>query len=114
MPLCCCALFCIAVALQKSLVTALRELHSKRPPPEQVQEFLVAVLENKTPPEVQPSAKGEDEGVYEYFKTKGVFGLLKVSSMEPALFCRSVRSLQMAAAHCLHVVCRESCAKTDY
>jgi hypothetical protein len=41
----------------------------------------VAVLENRPPPEVQASAKAEDEGVYEYFKTKGVFGLLKVSRM---------------------------------
>ena len=63
------------------MVTALRELHSKRPPPAQVQEFLVAVLENRPPPEVQASAIAEDEGVYEYFKTKGVFGLLKVSRM---------------------------------
>lgn len=64
---------------QKSLVTALRELHMKRPPPDQIQTFLVAVLKGETP-EVQPGAKAEDEGVYEYFKTKGVFGLLKVSS----------------------------------
>merc|ERR1711871_412017 len=67
----------IKADLQKSLVTALRELHSKRPPPEQVYSFLVDVLEGKPPPEVLAVAKEEDQGVYEYFKTKGVFSLLK-------------------------------------
>lgn len=63
------------------MVTALRELHSKRPEPEKVHDFLVAVLQGQTPPDCPPVAKEEDEGVYEYFKTKGVFSLLKVSSM---------------------------------
>ena len=84
------------VAAQKSLVTALRELHSKRPPPDQVQAFLVAILENKPPPEVQPCAKAEDEGVYEYFKTKGVFGLLKVSSV---VSCRAPALRSAASAN---------------
>ena len=83
---------------QKSLVTALRELHSKRPPPDQVQTFLVAVLKGEQPPDFQPDAKVEDEGVYEYFKTKGVFGLLKVSSTVScyAFPLFAVQPLQMA------------------
>ena len=71
---------------QKDLVSALRQLHSKRPPPDQVQGFLVAVLNGDEPPAVTPVAKGDDEGVYEYFKAHGVFALLKVRSQHaPAL-----------------------------
>ena len=71
---------------QKDLVSALRQLHSKRPPPDQVQGFLVAVLNGDEPPAVTPVAKGDDEGVYEYFKAHGVFALLKVRSQH-ALLC---------------------------
>ena len=71
---------------QKDLVSALRQLHSERPPPDQVQGFLVAVLNGDEPPAVTPVAKGDDEGVYEYFKAHGVFALLKVRSQHaPAL-----------------------------
>ena len=74
------------VLSQKDLVSALRQLHSKRPPPDQVQGFLVAVLNGDEPPAVTPVAKGDDEGVYEYFKAHGVFALLKVRSQHaPAL-----------------------------
>ena len=57
----------------------------------------MAVLENRPPPEVQASAKAEDEGVYEYFKTKGVFGLLKVSRMVSCCVT-DVQSLQRLLA----------------
>ena len=62
----------------------------------------MAVLENRPPPEVQASAKAEDEGVYEYFKTKGVFGLLKVSRVVSCCVT-AVYFLQMPAAqrHCI-------------
>ena len=104
----CC--FTIAVALQKLLVTALRELHSRRPPPEHVHEFIVAILAEKTPPEFPSVDREEDEGVYEYFKTKGVFGLLKVSSF---MFYGSyvARASRVTDEYTIHVcVCVAACA----
>ena len=57
---------------------AMRQLYSRRPPPDQVQAFLVAVLNGDEPPPVPPVARdSEEEGVYEYFKSNGVFALLK-------------------------------------
>lgn len=99
-------LFCCGW-LQKSLVIALRELHSKRPPPEQVQEFLVAALKGDPLPEVAPIAKGDDEGVYEYFKSKGVFGLIKVSGTCTALLSANFPS------HAVHLQCVNPCASLN-
>ena len=92
------------VLSQKDLVSALRQLHSKRPPPDQVQGFLVAVLNGDEPPAVTPVAKGDDEGVYEYFKAHGVFALLKVRSQHaPALRLVKRFSLLLRCPACVAV-----------
>ena len=57
----------------------------------------MAALKGDPLPEVAPIAKGDDEGVYEYFKSKGVFGLIKVSGTYTALLSANFPS---HAVHC--------------
>merc|ERR1712072_531534 len=66
--------------LQRNLVSALKLLHLKRPPPHQVHAFLVAALHGEEPPPIDAThaPQGTDADlVYEYFKSNGVFALLK-------------------------------------
>ena len=61
----------------------------------------MAALQGKELPAVAPVAKGEDEGVYEYFKANGVFALLKVrTSVRPSRYalCAVLQTVHTCAS----------------
>jgi hypothetical protein len=62
--------------LQASLVRAVKALHRQRPGPAEVQQFLLAVLQDQDPPAVAEQAD-TDTRIYDYLKSNGAFALLK-------------------------------------